>query len=101
MQITHLRLLILLATLRSNIFRVLNNSDTIESTFQAYVLATPKLKLTIDIEMACFIKSGSFTCCIKQSWCYHNIATIGSSSIIKWEVITDTPGELWYVVHHI
>ena len=33
-------------------------------------LVTPKLRPTIDIDMVCFIKSSSFTCCKKSRACF-------------------------------
>ena len=72
-------------------------------------MLTPQLKPTIDIDMFCFIRSGVFDICIKAPWYFSNmpLEVVAELYAFRWEVVAhssgscSTPGELWYVVHHI
>ena len=60
----------------------------LESTFQvSYKLVIPKLRPTINIHKACFMESGNFTCCSKQSWCYYDMHCDGKLHYIPVEVV--------------
>ena len=60
-------------------------------------MLTPQLKPTIDMDMFCFIRSSVFGICIKAPWYFCNMPL----EVVAHQGSCNTPGELWYVVHHI
>ena len=85
MVVTHLRSFVLLVNLVTTCLEFRQQNQLFQVSYKPVI---PKLKPTIDIDKTCFIKSGSFTCRSKQSWCYDiPLEVLALLYAFQWEVL--------------